>query len=60
MNYQEALHIHKQKKNTKGMGIAFNNSGNIHMKNNRVKEAIDCYKKALLLAEKELLFMFKC
>ena len=52
MNYAQALELFLEFQDTEGAGICYNNLGFIHYKNHRHREAIECFEKALELAEK--------
>ena len=47
MNYAQSLKIFEELKNKRGQGIIHNNLGNLHMKNDRIDEALDEYFKAV-------------
>ena len=47
MNYAQALKIYQELDNKKGQGIIHNNIGNLHMKNNRIEEALQEYNQAV-------------
>ena len=47
MNYAQSLKIFEELKNKRGQGIIHNNLGNLHMKNERIDEALDAYFKAV-------------
>ena len=48
------MNLFKDIGNSHGVGICYNNIGNIHLKNKRYIEAIDCYEKALEIIEDEI------
>lgn len=53
IKYCEALNLYKDLGNTHGMGICYNNIGNIHLKNSRYQEAIESYEEAVKKIEEE-------
>lgn len=54
INYCQAMNLFREIGNEHGVGICCNNIGNIHLKNKRFIEAIDCYKQALEIGENEI------
>lgn len=48
------MNLFREIGNDHGVGICCNNIGNIHLKNKRFIEAVDCYKQALEIGEKEI------
>lgn len=49
MNYCQALSLYKEIENTNGMGVCYNNIGNIHIRNQRYEEAIVFYEESVRL-----------
>jgi len=50
MNFSQALKLFEEFENLTGMGICWNNIGNIHLKAGRYEEAVNCYSAALQIA----------
>ena len=50
MNFSQALKLFEEFQNMTGMGICWNNIGNIHLKAARYEEAVKCYTFALDIA----------
>jgi tetratricopeptide (TPR) repeat protein len=46
MNYSQALKIYEEIGNKRGQGIIHNNIGNLHLRNDRLDEAVMAYSKA--------------
>lgn len=55
IKYSNAYLMFETLGNRKGMGIVLNNMGNINMKLGRVEEAINSYKEAFGIAERDLM-----
>ena len=51
MNFSQALKLFEEFENMTGMGICWNNIGNIHLKAGRYEEAVSCYTSALKIAK---------
>lgn len=54
INYANALNLYLELNHKEGVGITYNNIGNIHFKNERFEEAISCYRLAVQTVEDEL------
>lgn len=59
INYSNALKLYEEINNTEGIGMTYNNIGNIHLKNKRYEEAINYYRKAVELIENDLNAYYK-
>lgn len=55
IKYSNAYLMFESLGNRKGMGIVLNNMGNINMKLGRIEEAINSYKEAFGIAERDLM-----
>ncbi|EGR28260.1 hypothetical protein IMG5_180190 [Ichthyophthirius multifiliis] len=55
-----ALAHFKKKGFEKGIGIAYNNMGNIHMQNQRYNETIICYNQSLMIIILEQIYADRC
>lgn len=59
MNYSNALKLYEEINNNDGIGMIYNNIGNIHLKNKRFEEAIFYYRKAVHMIENDLNAFYK-
>ena len=59
INYSNALKLYEEINNKDGVGMTYNNIGNIHLKNKRYEEAIIYYKKAVEVIENDLNAFYK-
>ena len=59
INYSNALQLYEEINNKDGIGMTYNNIGNIHLKNKRFEDAIDYYKKAVEIIESDLNAFYK-
>ncbi|KRX08864.1 hypothetical protein PPERSA_08968 [Pseudocohnilembus persalinus] len=60
VKYSVALQFFKQTNNTQAQGICYNNMGAIHLKHNKINEAVDNFRKSVNLIEDALLQEVKC
>jgi len=59
INYSNALKLYEEINNKDGIGMTYNNIGNIHLKNKRYEEAIEYYRKAVQVIELDLNAFYK-
>jgi hypothetical protein len=57
MKFSQGLLLFEGMNSNRGIGVNLNNIANIHRKNGRYVEAIQCYKDSLSVCEKDLLVM---
>lgn len=59
INYSNALKLYEEINNQDGIGMTYNNIGNIHLKNKRYDEAVEFYRKAVNVIEHDLNAFYK-